>query len=91
MNVGGATQYGQVVWLIGLSRWGNDSGKGTLCAPSRSGQRVDQLDGDDIYRDLSSDLDFSPADRETVEESPKKIPAYVVPLLPLADLTGHGD
>jgi hypothetical protein len=37
-------------------------------------------------RDLSIALGFSPADRESVEESLQKILAYVPPLLPIATL-----
>ena len=58
-------QYGQVIWLTGLSAAGKTTLGRALCASLRAlGYRVDQLDGDEIRRDLSSDLGFSAADRD---------------------------
>jgi len=57
--------YGQVIWLTGLSAAGKTTLGRELCSQIRElGYRVDQLDGDEIRRDLSSDLGFSPADRD---------------------------
>ncbi len=57
--------YGQVIWLTGLSAAGKTTLGRALCAHLRAqGYRVDQLDGDEVRRDLSSDLGFSPADRD---------------------------
>ncbi len=60
-----APQYGRVIWLTGLSAAGKTTLGRALCANLRAlGYRADQLDGDEIRRDLSSDLGFSPADRD---------------------------
>jgi adenylylsulfate kinase len=65
MNMGGAAQYGQVIWLTGLSAAGKTTLANTLCAHLRArGHSVDQLDGDEVRAGLSSDLGFSPADRD---------------------------
>jgi adenylylsulfate kinase len=65
MNLDGAPQYGRVIWLTGLSAAGKTTLGRALCAHLRAlSYRVDQLDGDEIRRDLSSDLGFSPADRD---------------------------
>jgi len=65
MNLDGSPQYGRVIWLTGLSAAGKTTLGRALCASLRAlGYRVDQLDGDEIRRDLSSDLGFSPADRD---------------------------
>ena len=57
--------YGQVIWLTGLSAAGKTTLGGMLCSHLRElGYYADQLDGDEIRRDLSSDLGFSPADRD---------------------------
>ena len=63
MNLDGAPQYGPVT---GLSVAGKTTlGKGALRAPSHTlGYRADQIEGGEVRRDLSSDLGFSPADRE---------------------------
>ena len=64
LNLDEAPPYGQVIWLTGLSAAGKTTLGRKLCAHLRAlGYRVDQLDGDEIRRDLSSDLGFSPADR----------------------------
>jgi adenylyl-sulfate kinase len=64
MNFDRAGQYGQVIWLTGLSAAGKTTLGRSLCAHLRAlGHRVDQLDGDEIRRVLSSDLGFSTADR----------------------------
>jgi len=65
MNLDGAPHYGRVIWLTGLSAAGKTTLGRTLCEHLRAlGYRTDQLDGDEIRRDLSSDLGFSPADRD---------------------------
>ena len=65
MNLDQTAQYGQVIWLTGLSAAGKTTIGRALCAGLRAlGYRVDQLDGDEIRRDLSSDLGFSAADRD---------------------------
>jgi adenylylsulfate kinase len=65
MNMEGAVAYGQVIWLTGLSAAGKTTLGGALCAHLRvSGYCVDQLDGDEVRRGLSSDLGFSARDRE---------------------------
>jgi len=65
MNLDGALQYGQVIWLTGLSAAGKTTLGNTLCSHLNAlGYHTDQLDGDEIRRDLSSDLGFSPADRD---------------------------
>jgi adenylyl-sulfate kinase len=65
MNLDGALQYGQVIWLTGLSAAGKTTLGKALCAHLRAlGYRVDQLDGDEVRRHLSRDLGFSPADRD---------------------------
>ena len=65
MNLDGAPQYGRVIWLTGLSAAGKTTLGRILCERLRAlGYRTDQLDGDEIRRNLSSDLGFSPADRD---------------------------
>ena len=65
MNLDQAAQYGRVIWLTGLSAAGKTTLGRAICADLRAlGYRVDQLDGDEIRRDLSSDLGFSAADRD---------------------------
>jgi adenylylsulfate kinase len=65
MSLDAAMQYGQVIWLTGLSAAGKTTLGRKLCAHLRAlGYRVDQLDGDEVRRGLSSDLGFSPADRD---------------------------
>ena len=65
MNMNEPVQYGRVIWLTGLSAAGKTTLGSTLCAHLRAlGYRVEQLDGDEVRRDLSSDLGFSPADRD---------------------------
>jgi len=65
INLDGQPQYGQVIWLTGLSAAGKTTLGRKLCSHLRDlGYRVDQLDGDEVRRDLCSDLGFSPADRD---------------------------
>jgi adenylylsulfate kinase len=82
MNPDGAREYGQVIWLTGLSAAGKTTLGNTLCTHLRAlGYLTDQLDGDEIRRELSRDLGFSPADRD---ENVRRIGQ-------LADrLAGHG-
>jgi len=65
MNHDRAAQYGQVIWLTGLSAAGKTTlGKALSAHLRERGYRVEHLDGDEIRRGLSSDLGFSPADRD---------------------------
>jgi adenylyl-sulfate kinase len=64
MNLDGAGEYGQVIWLTGLSAAGKTTLGTSLCTHLRAlGHRVDHLDGDEMRRVLSSDLGFTIADR----------------------------
>jgi adenylyl-sulfate kinase len=65
MNQERTARYGQVIWLTGLSAAGKTTLGNALCLHLRAlGYRVDQLDGDEVRRGLSSDLGFSAADRD---------------------------
>lgn len=65
MNKEQQTPYGQVIWLTGLSAAGKTTLGRSLCLHLRSlGYRVHHLDGDEVRRELSSDLGFSQNDRD---------------------------